>query len=159
MEKIEKTIVLIKPDGLQRGLVGEITRRFEMKGLKLVGIKMMHLDDPLLIEHYAHVAEKPFFPRLKDFMKSSPVVAQCWEGFEAAGAVRTVAGVTNSRKADGGTIRGDLAMGLTNNVIHCSDSSENAEIEVKRFFKDEELFEYHKSEWLHVYNLEELGEV
>ena len=158
MERIEKTLVLIKPDGVQRGLVGEITKRFEMKGLKLVGAKMIRLDSPILTEHYSHIADKPFFPSVRDFMKSSPVVAQCWEGFEASSAVRMVAGVTNARKADGGTIRGDLAMSMSNNVIHCSDSPESAEIEVKRFFKDEEIFDYNKSEWLHVYNIEERGE-
>lgn len=158
MAQIEKTVVLIKPDGVQRGLVGEITRRFEMKGLKLIGTKMMRLDNPLLEEHYSHIADKPFFPSLRDFMKSSPIIAQCWEGFDASMAVRTVAGVTNAREADGGTIRGDLAMSLSNNVIHCSDSPESAATEVARFFKDEELYDYDKSEWMHVYNMEERGE-
>lgn len=152
---MEKTLILIKPDAIQRGLVGDITRRFEKKGLKLVGMKMMHLNDPILEDHYAHHKDKPFFGDLKKFMKSSPIVAQCWEGLEAVAAVRLIAGTTKSREALPGTIRGDLAMSISNNVIHCSDSLENADAEVKRFFSDDDIFEYDKSEWAHVYALDE----
>lgn len=154
---MERTLVLIKPDAVQRGLIGEITRRFELKGLKLVGMKMMRLDDPLLDDHYSHLLDKPFFSDLKAFMKSSPVIAQCWEGLEAVSAVRTIAGITKAREASGGTIRGDFAMSVSNNVIHCSDSLENAKAEVKRFFDEEkDIYDYDKSEWTHVYALDEI---
>lgn len=152
---MERTLVLIKPDAIQRGLVGEIINRFEKKGLKLIGLKMMSLDEALLREHYAHIANKPFFPGVASFMKSSPVVAMCWEGLEAVVAVRLITGVTKAREADAGTIRGDFAMSLSCNVIHTSDSLETAEKEVPRFFKSDELFEYYKSEYEHVYNEEE----
>jgi len=146
----EKTILIVKPDGVQRGLVGEVLKRLEMKGLKIVGLKMMYLDEAKLREHYAHHVEKPFYPGLEKFMKSSPVVCICAEGKGAVEAVRLIAGVTNAAKADGGTIRGDLAMGMCN-VVHCSDSVETAQAEVKRFFEDEEIFDYDKTEYLHVY--------
>lgn len=139
---MERTLILIKPDGLQRGLVGEVTRRLESKGLKLVGCKMMQLSDKLLQEHYAHIADKPFFAGVKKFMMSSPVIAQCWEGVEAVETVRTLCGVTNARKATAGTIRGDLAMSLQSNIVHASDSLETAVKEVPRFFKKDELFDW-----------------
>lgn len=146
----EKTIVIVKPDGVQRGLVGEVLKRLEMKGMKLVGLKMAYLSEEKLREHYAHHVEKPFYPGLENFMKSSPVVIICAEGKDAAAAVRTIAGVTNAGKADGGTLRGDLAMGMCN-VVHCSDSAESAQDEVKRFFAEEEIFDYSKTEYMHVY--------
>ena len=152
---MERTLVLIKPDGVQRGLVGEIIGRFERKGLKLLGCKMMTLDEAVLREHYAHIADKPFFPGVAAFMKSSPVVAMCWEGLECVEAVRLITGVTKGRQADAGTIRGDLAMSVSCNVIHTSDTVENAGKEVARFFKKDELFEYAKGEFEHVYNSEE----
>lgn len=152
---MQKTLVLLKPDAIQRGLVGEITQRFERKGLKLVALKMMSLDEAILREHYAHIADKPFFPGVANFMKSSPVVAMVWEGFKAVDAVRLVTGITNAREADAGTIRGDLAMSISCNVIHASDTEENAVAEVARFFKKDELHDYSKSEYEHVYNDEE----
>jgi len=139
---MERTLVLIKPDALQRGLVGQITARLEQKGLKMVGNKMMTLSESLLKEHYAHIADKPFFPGVKKFMMSTPVIVQCWEGVEAVETVRSITGVTNARKADAGTIRGDLAMSLQSNVVHASDSLETAMVEVPRFFKKEELFKW-----------------
>ena len=154
---MERTLVLIKPDAVQRGLVGEVTKRFETKGLKLIGVKMMSLDEAVLREHYAHIADKPFYPGVEKFMRSTPVVAMCWEGVEAVEAVRILCGITKARKADAGTIRGDLAMSVACNVVHASDTSENAVAEVKRFFKKDELFEYDKSEYMHVYMDEELG--
>lgn len=150
----EKTIVIVKPDGVQRGLVGEVVKRLEMKGLKIVGLKMMHLEEAVLREHYAHHVEKPFYPGLESFMRSSPVVVLCAEGKDAAAAVRLISGVTNAGKADGGTIRGDLAMGMCN-VVHCSDSAESAQSEVMRFFKEQEIFDYDKTEYLHVYMADE----
>lgn len=153
---VEQTLVLIKPDALQRGLIGEITKRLENKGLKLIGLKMIRLDDPMLDDHYAHHKDKPFFDDLKNFMKSSPVIAQVWEGVECVAAVRLISGVTKSREATAGTIRGDLAMSMSNNVIHCSDSLKAAKVEVSRFFKEDELHDYDKTEYGHVYALDEI---
>lgn len=148
---MEKTLVLVKPDGIQRGLIGEVIKRFERKGLKLTGMKMMSLDEAVLREHYAHIADKPFYGGVEKFMRSTPVVVMCWEGLEAVAAVRIIAGITKGRAADGGTIRGDFAMSVACNVIHASDTAENAEKEVKRFFNKDEIFEYDKSEYMHVY--------
>lgn len=147
----EQTLVLIKPDAIQRGLVGEITTRFERKGLKLVGMKMMALNEAVLREHYAHIADKPFFPGVAKFMQSTPVVAMCWEGLQVVDAVRKITGITKAREAEAGSIRGDLAMSVACNVIHASDTVENAQKEVKRFFKDDEIHSYDKSEYTHVY--------
>lgn len=152
---MERTLVLIKPDGVQRGLVGEITSRFERKGLKLIGCKMMRLDEAVLREHYAHIADKPFFPGVAQFMASSPVLAMCWEGLECVEAVRLITGATKARTADAGTIRGDFAMSVSCNVIHTSDSVETALKEVPRFFNPDQLFDYRKGEFEHVYNDEE----
>lgn len=140
---MERTLILCKPDCLQRNLLGEVIGRFERKGLKIVGLKMMQLSDVLLDDHYRHHQDKPFFQGLKDFMKSSPVVAIVLEGRAAVAAVRLIVGATRGAEADAGTIRGDLAM-TTQNIVHASDSPENAEVEVARFFSPEELFEYRK---------------
>lgn len=142
---MEKTLVLIKPNAVQRGLVGEIIARFERKGLYLAGLKMMQLDDAILDEHYAHLKERAFFPYLKDSMMVSPVVAMCVAGLDAVETVRLMVGATNSRKALPGTIRGDFSMSGEQNVIHASDSVENAEIEIKRFFREGELMEGYES--------------
>lgn len=153
----EKTLVLIKPDAIQRGLIGEIVSRFERKGLKLVGCKMMALDEALLRQHYAHLADKPFFGGLAQFMQSSPVVVMCWEGLEVVNAVRLLCGITKARDAEAGSIRGDLAMSVACNVVHASDSVENAEKEVARFFKKDDMFNYEKSEYVNVYADDERG--
>ncbi len=147
----EQTLVLIKPDAIQRGLIGNVIGRFEMKGLKVAGIKMMSLDEAILREHYAHIADKPFFPGVSSFMRSSPVVAICLEGLDVVNAVRLLCGITKAREADAGTIRGDLAMSVACNVVHASDTVENAQAEVKRFFNPDDLFNYDKSEYMHVY--------
>ncbi|MBN2306649.1 nucleoside-diphosphate kinase [Candidatus Peregrinibacteria bacterium] len=139
---MERTLIIIKPDALQRGLVGEVTSRFEKKGLKLVANKMVKLSDEVLNEHYAHLADKPFFPGIKKFMMSAPVIIQVWEGAQCVETVRTLCGVTNARKAAAGTVRGDLAISMQSNIVHASDSKETAEKEVKRFFKKEELFKW-----------------
>jgi len=141
---MQKTLIILKPDAVQRGLVGEILSRFEKKGLKLVANKMTRLSSDLLQEHYSHLVEKPFFPAIESFMMSSPVVIQVWEGFKAIDTVRLMCGVTNSREAAPGTIRGDLSSSYGSNVIHASDSPEAAEAEVKRFFADHEVFSYDK---------------
>ena len=151
--------MIIKPDAVQRGLIGEVTRRFERKGLKLLGMKMMYLDDETLKEHYAHLVDKPFFPGIAAFMKSSPSVFQVWAGLDVVEAVRILSGITKARAADSGSIRGDLAMSIQCNVLHASDTVENAEAEIKRFFKEEELFEYDKGEWMHVYAEDERREL
>ncbi len=147
----ERTLVLIKPDAIQRGLFGDITKRFERKGLKLVAVKMMSLDEAVLREHYAHIADKPFFPGVAKFMQSTPVIAMAWEGLEVVETVRKITGITKAREAEAGSIRGDFAMSMGCNVIHASDGVEAAEAEVKRFFKADETFDYDKSEFLHVY--------
>lgn len=148
---MERTLIIAKPDAVQRGLVGEMIRRLEVKGLKLIGIKMLSLDSQLLSEHYSEHMEKPFYSDLEDFMKSSPVVAMAWEGYECVNSVRIIVGATNPREATAGTIRGDFAMGTGRNLVHASDSSETGKAEVARFFKAGELFDYDKSEYNHVY--------
>ncbi len=141
---MEKTLVIIKPGALQRELVGDIINRFERKGLRLAGLKMIQLNDAILAEHYSHLTDKPFFPRIKESMMASPVIVCCWEGLDCVQVVRTMTGVTNSRNATPGTIRGDFGMSMQENIIHTSDSVENGIIELKRFFKSEELFNYTK---------------
>lgn len=139
---MERTLILLKPCTVQRRLIGEIINRIERKGLRIVGMKMMQLDDALLNEHYAHLADRPFFNFVKTSMKAAPVVAMCVEGCEAVQVVRTITGATNGRKATPGTIRGDYSMSGQENIVHASDSPENAAIEIRRFFKPDELFEY-----------------
>lgn len=139
---MERTLVILKPCTIQRALIGEVINRFEKKGLILTGMKMTWLSDEILSEHYGHLSDKPFFPRLKSAMRTTPVVVCCWEGNDAIAVVRTIVGATNSRIAAPGTIRGDYSMSFQENIIHASDSPETAAIELKRFFKDEELFTY-----------------
>jgi len=139
---MEKTLVILKPSAVQRGLMGEVISRFEKKGLRLAGMKMMQLNDKILDEHYAHLKDKPFFKRVKDAMQVCPVVVQCWEGIDAARVVRNLIGKTNGREAPAGTIRGDLSVSAQENIVHASDSAESAVIELKRFFGDNEIFEY-----------------
>ena len=139
---IEKTLVLLKPCTMQRALAGEIISVFEKKGLQICGMKMMQLDDKLLSEHYAHLAGKPFFQQLKDAMTVTPVIVCCYEGIDAVEVVRQMAGVTNGRKSAPGTIRGDFSMSFQENIVHTSDSKENAAIELNRFFSKDEIFDY-----------------
>ncbi len=139
---MERTLILIKPDAISRGLAGAVLSRFEQKGLKIAGMKMIQLSDALLREHYSHLADKPFFPTIAEFMSRTPVLALCLEGKEAVEVCRSLCGVTNSRKAAPGTIRGDLGMSMQCNLVHASDSPETAVSEVARFFKPEELFAY-----------------
>jgi nucleoside-diphosphate kinase len=139
---VERTLILIKPDAIARGLAGTVLGRFEQKGLKIAGMKMIQLTDDLLKEHYSHLADKPFFPTIAEFMSRTPVLAMCLEGLEAVDVCRKLCGVTNSRQADPGTIRGDLGMSMQANLVHASDSVETAKTEVARFFKPEELFDY-----------------
>lgn len=152
----EKTLVLLKPCTVQRGLIGEIISMFEKKGLHLCGMKMMQLTDAILSEHYAHLADKPFFQRVKNSMMAAPVVAMCWEGVEAIEVVRTLAGPTNGRKAAPGTIRGTYSMSFQENIVHASDGPETAAAELKRFFKPEEIFEWTCSSESSVYACDEV---
>ena len=139
---MERTLILIKPDAVGRGLIGKIISRFEDKGLKIVGIKFSELTDGLLNEHYSHLADKPFFGGTKRFMQLTPVVAICLEGLDCVETVRRLCGITKAREAAPGTIRGDWAMSVQANLVHASDSIETANKEVGRFFEDSELFEY-----------------
>lgn len=152
---MERTLIIAKPDAVQRGLIGQIIQRLERKGLKLIGLKMMELDDTILRAHYAHIADKPFYSDVEQFMKSSPTVVMAWEGYECINSVRLLVGSTNPREADAGTIRGDFAIGSGRNLIHASDSKKTGEVEVSRFFSKEELHSYDKSEYLHLYGEQE----
>ncbi len=152
---MEKTLILLKPDALQRGLIGKITTRFEDKGLKIVGLKMMSVSDALVEEHYAHHKDKPFFAGLKSFMQSSPVVALVIEGADAVATVRKMAGITKAREADFGTIRGDFAMSVQANLIHVSEDEKAAFAEVTRFFSEDELFDYQRPFDVNIYGEEE----
>lgn len=153
----QQSVVLVKPDGLQRGLVGEIISRFEKKGLKLSAIKMVQLTDEVLDEWYAHHKDKAFFPKLAGFMKRSPVVAMLWEGIECIDAVRKITGITKSREAEAGSIRGDLGMSQQHNLIHASDGVETAERERKLIFSDDDVFSYDKDIEVLIYSDEERG--
>jgi nucleoside-diphosphate kinase len=147
----EKTLIIIKPDALNRSLVGEIVSRFEKKGLKIVGMKMIQLNDEILKEHYSHLADKPFFPRIAKFMKGWPVIVMVLEGLEAVESVRLITGETLGRRADAGTIRGDFSMSIQANVVHASDSVENATKEIARFFGEAEIFSYERADLEFVY--------
>jgi len=139
---VQRTLVLCKPDAVQRGLVGEIISRLERKGLKIVGLKMLAIDDDLAGRHYAEHVEKDFYSELRDFITSSPVVAMAVEGSNAVEVVRNLMGVTNPQKAASGTIRGDLGLALTMNLVHGSDSLASAERELALFFGLDELHDY-----------------
>jgi len=140
----ERSLIIIKPDAIQRSLVGDIIKRFEQKGLKIIGMKMMHLSDALIEEHYAHIADKPFFPGIKKFIQSAPAIVMALSGINTVDAVRTIVGPTKGFEAAGGTIRGDFSMSVQSNCVHASDSVENAKQEVARFFKPEEILDYDK---------------
>ena len=153
---LEKTLVILKPSAVQRGLIGEVLNRFERKGLLLTGLKMAWLSDEILSEHYAHLKDKPFFQGVKDSMNVCPVIVCCWKGKDAVKVVRTLTGATNSREALPGTIRGDYSMSMQENIIHASDSPETAEIELQRFFSENELFDYDLSLISNLYSDDEI---
>jgi nucleoside-diphosphate kinase len=138
---IETTLVLLKPDSIADRHCGDVISRFEASGLEIVGCKMMLLKDDALAEHYAHIKDRPFYPELKSFMQSSAVIALALSGENAVALARDLMGPTDSRKAPKGTIRGDFGKDSMVNVVHGSDSRENAALELKRFFADSELFE------------------
>ncbi len=139
---MEQSLVIIKPSGIQRNLIGEIINRFERRGLIIAGLKMMQLDEEILSKHYAHLVDKPFFPSLLQSMTATPVVVLCLRGVDAINVVRAMTGVTNARNAAPGTIRGDYGMSSQENIVHASDSPENGIIETARFFTPAEIFNY-----------------
>lgn len=151
----ERSLIIIKPDALQRNLLGEVISRFEKKGLKIIGLKMISIDDPILDKHYAHHKDKDFFEGLKRFMKSAPIIVMVLEGYEAVKAIRLIVGPTLGREADAGSIRGDLSMSGQQNIIHASESQEIAEKEIKWFLKEDELFEYKKLDFEAIYSEDE----
>ncbi|MEI6296817.1 MAG: nucleoside-diphosphate kinase [bacterium] len=155
----ERTLIIMKPDCIMRGLLGDIITRFERKGLKIIGLKMVELGDVLIEEHYGHHKDKPFFHSLKSFMQSSPVVVMAVSGFKAINAVRIIVGPTKGYEADAGSIRGDFSMSTQTNVVHASDSKESADKEIPRFFKENEIFEYNRSDYEFVYGVEDRGEL
>ncbi|MBL9135073.1 MAG: nucleoside-diphosphate kinase [Verrucomicrobiales bacterium] len=136
----ETTLILFKPDAVTKSLVGQVLARFEAAGLKIRGVKMLRFSDALLQEHYAHIASKPFFPEVQQFMQQTPVIALALAGENVVARVRDLLGPTDSKKAAKGTVRGDFGVDVMVNVCHASDSLENAAIELKRFFSAGELF-------------------
>ena len=139
---MEQTLVLVKPDGVQRGLVGEVISRLERRGLKMVAMKLLQVDEALARQHYAEHEQRPFFRGLVDFITSSPVVAMVWEAEQAIGIVRQTMGETDPIKSPAGTIRGDLALNIGRNLVHGSDSPESAQREISLFFRPEEILSY-----------------
>ena len=154
---MERTLILIKPDAIQRGLIGRVITRFEDKGLKVAGIKFLELTNELCSEHYSHLADKPFFPAIRRFMQQTPVIALCLEGLDCVETVRSLCGITKARAAAPGMIRGDWAMSIQANLVHASDSIETASKEVARFFSDSELFEYQSARTSTIYSEDELS--
>ena len=141
---MQTTLILLKPDTVERSLIGEVISRIERKGLKIAGLKMMQLDDAIINEHYDFLADKPFFQNIVKYMQRTPVVAMAVSGKDAVKTVRTLTGATNPAEALPGSIRGDFGLTIDGNIIHASDSEENAEIELNRFFKGEGIYEYNK---------------
>jgi nucleoside-diphosphate kinase len=148
---MERTFIMVKPDGVQRNLIGEIVARFERKGFQLVGAKLMQVSRELAEQHYAEHKERPFFGELVDFITSGPVFAMVWEGENVIATARQMMGKTNPQEAAPGTIRGDYGLTVGKNVIHGSDSPQSAEREIKLFFKEEELVNYSKlmNQWVY----------
>ena len=142
---MERTLVLVKPDGVQRGLVGEIISRLERRGLKLVAMKLMQVDEALARQHYAEHVDRPFFHGLVEFITSAPLVAMVWQADDAVEVVRKTMGETSPAVAPPGTIRGDLALDIGRNLVHGSDSLESARREVALFFSSEEILDYSRS--------------
>jgi len=153
---MEQSLIIIKPSGVKRGYIGQIIARFQQKGLIIAGLKMMQLSEGLLREHYAHIADKPFFPSVAASMMATPVVVICLRGVDAVNVVRNMVGPTNCRLAAPGTIRGDFGMSSQENIIHASDSPENGLIETARFFKEDEIFDYIPENLLSIYSEDEL---
>lgn len=151
---MEQTLVILKPSAIQRALSGKVIDRFLQKGLVVTGMKMMQLDEAILREHYAHLVDKPFFPSILRSMTACPVIVMALKGTDAIAVVRTMTGATNGREAAPGTIRGDYAMSNQENIVHASSSAEDAEAELKRFFRPGEIFDYPTATLPFVYNPE-----
>lgn len=141
---MEQTLIIIKPCAIRRDLIGEIIHRFEMKGMQLCGIKMMQLDDKILDEHYEHLIDRPYFQRIKNSMMKTPVVISVWKGVDVVEIAHHMAGATNGREAAPGTIRGDYSVSIQENIVHTSDTVENAKDEIVRFFKSDEIFDFNQ---------------
>jgi nucleoside-diphosphate kinase len=141
---MERSLVLIKPDAMRRGLAGTIIGRLEQQGLKLVALKLLHLDKALAKKHYAIHSDKPFFDRLVNYITSTPIIAAVFEGEGAVELIRKIMGTTDPAKAEAGTIRGDLGLDIERNTVHGSDSVETAEKEIKLFFTGDEIFDYYR---------------
>lgn len=154
---MQKTLVILKPDAVTRGIIWKIIDRLESKWLKLVACKMVKLDEDILKEHYSHLVDKPFFPEIVKFMTSAPVILQVWEGVDAVDVVRLMIGVTNARQAQPWTIRWDFANSIWRNVIHASENEEVAEEEIKRFFDEKEIFSYNRLDEIMIYEADELS--
>ena len=154
---MERTLIILKPSAVQRALVGKVIDRFQQKGLTIAGIKMMKLDEKILREHYAHLVDRPFFTSLVESMTATPVIVMCLEGRDVVEVVRAMTGATNSRKAAPGTIRGDFGMSGQENIVHASDSPENAIIEINRFFRPEEIFDYKPITFTSIYAPDDLA--
>ncbi|XP_024920631.1 nucleoside diphosphate kinase, mitochondrial [Cynoglossus semilaevis] len=135
----EQTLIAVKPDGVQRRLVGKIIQRFEQRGFKLVGLKMMRVSDDLLAQHYCELRAKPFYPSVLQYMTSGPVVVMVWEGHNVVQTSRSMVGLTNPVDASPGTVRGDYGTHVSRNVVHASDSLEGAQREIKLWFQGEDL--------------------
>ncbi|KAH9776662.1 nucleoside diphosphate kinase II [Citrus sinensis] len=150
MEQVEETYIMVKPDGVQRGLVGEIISRFEKKGFKLIGLKLFQCPKDLAEEHYKDLNSKPFFPKLIEYITSGPVVCMAWEGAGVVASARKLIGSTDPLQAEPGTIRGDLAVQTGRNVVHGSDSPENGKREIGLWFKEGELCQWTpaQAQWL-----------
>ncbi|MCX8046399.1 MAG: nucleoside-diphosphate kinase [Anoxybacillus gonensis] len=148
---MERTFLMVKPDGVQRGVIGDIVARFERKGFQLVGAKLMQVSRELAEQHYAEHKERPFFGELVEFITSGPVFAMVWEGENVIATARQMMGKTNPQEALPGTIRGDFGLTVGKNIIHGSDSKESAAREIQLFFKEEELVSYNKlmNEWVY----------
>lgn len=153
---MEKTLVIIKPCGIRRGLIGEVIQRFERRGLQVCGMKMVQLTDEVLLEHYSHLVQRPYYQRIVDSMKLTPVIIICLTGVEAVHIAHVMAGSTNGREAAPGTIRGDYSVSVQENIVHTSDTIENAKVEIDRFFKPEEIFEFEKFVKSVFYSVDEL---
>lgn len=139
---MQVTLAILKPSAIQRGILGEVISRFEKKGLQIVGMKMLNLTDNQLQIHYSHLVDKPYYGRIKDSMQASPVIVMALKGVDAVNVVRKITGITNGRDAAPGTIRGDFSISVQENIVHTSDSIETAELELKRFFETDEIFNY-----------------
>ena len=154
---MEKTLIIIKPGAVQRGIIGEVISRFEKKGFIISGMKMVWLTDEILREHYSHLVDGPYFPRIKKSMEACPVILMCLRGIDVVRVARNMVGVTNGRDAQPGTIRGDFSVSISENIVHASESPEIAEIELARFFNKEEIFEYNPQLLFSLYVAQELA--